>query len=286
VIETFVQLLVSGLLIGLVYALVAVGLTLIYGVMNVVNFAHGEFLMLAMYATFGLSLVGLNPIFALPFTCIALFVFGVIVYRIVIRRLLTGPSEAAMFGTFGMLVLLQGTAQALFSSDYLSVTNRPFQGTLRFGGINVPEAALAEGVGALILTGTLFWIIEYTETGRAMRALAEDRVAATLMGINVQRMNALAFGLGSACVGAAGALLMLSYPVFPTVGSTFALTAFVVVSLGGFGSVAGALIAALIIGVVEVLSGFYLAPEVKMIPVYLAYLVVVLVRPTGLLGRR
>jgi branched-chain amino acid transport system permease protein len=119
-----------------------------------------------------------------------------------------------------------------------------------------------------------------------MRALAEDRVAATLMGIDVQRMNALAFGLGSACVGAAGALLMLSYPVFPTVGSTFALTAFVVVSLGGFGSVAGALIAALIVGVVEVLSGFYLSPEVKMIPVYLSYLVVVLVRPTGLLGRR
>jgi len=140
--------------------------------------------------------------------------------------------------------------------------------------------------GALLLTGALYWFIEYTETGRALRALSEDRVAATLMGINVQRMNALAFGLGSACVGAAGALLMLSYPVFPTVGSTFALTAFVVVSLGGFGSVAGALYAALIIGVVEVMSGFYLSPEVKMIPVYLSYLVVVLIRPTGLLGRR
>jgi branched-chain amino acid transport system permease protein len=283
---TFGQLLVSGILIGLVFALVAVGLTLIFGVMNVVNFAHGEFLMLAMYATFGLSLIGLNPIFALPFTCIALFVFGLIVYRLVIRRLLTGPPEATMFGTFGMLVLLQGAAQALFSSDYLSVTNRPFQGTIRLGVINIPEAALAEGVGALILTGALFWFIERTETGRAMRALAEDRVAATLMGIDVQRMNALAFGLGSACVGAAGALLMLSYPVFPTVGSTFALTAFVVVALGGFGSVAGALVAALLIGVVEVLSGFYLSPEVKMIPVYLSYLIVVLVRPTGLLGRR
>jgi branched-chain amino acid transport system permease protein len=285
-IETFAQLLVSGILIGLVYALVAVGLTLIYGVMNVVNFAHGEFLMLAMYATLGLSLVGLNPIFALPFACIALFVFGVIVYRLVIRRLLTGPTEATMFGTFGMLVLLQGVAQALFSSDYLSVANRPFQDTLRIGAINIPEAALAEGVGALLLTGALYWFIEYTETGRAMRALSEDRIAATLMGIDVQRMNALAFGLGSACVGAAGALLMLSYPVFPTVGSTFSLTAFVVVSLGGFGSVSGALYAALIVGVVEVMSGFYLSPEVKMIPVYLSYLIVVLIRPAGLLGRR
>jgi branched-chain amino acid transport system permease protein len=284
--ETFGQLLVSGILIGLVYALVAVGLTLIFGVMNVVNFAHGEFLMLAMYATLGLSLIGLNPIFALPFAAIALFAFGVVVYRLVIRRLLDGPIEATMFGTFGMLVLLQGAAQALFSSDFSSVTNRPFQGTLRLGAINVPEAALAEAAGALLLTGALFWFIERTETGRAMRALAEDRVAATLMGIDAQRMNALAFGLGSACVGAAGALLMLSYPVFPTVGSTFALTAFVVVSLGGFGSVAGALIAALLVGVLEVLSGFYLSPEVKMIPVYLLYLVVVFVRPTGLLGRR
>jgi branched-chain amino acid transport system permease protein len=254
--------------------------------MNIVNFAHGEFLMLAMYATFGLSLVGLNPIFALPFAAIALFAFGVVVYRLVIRQLLNGPPEASMFGTFGLLVLLQGTAQALFSSDFLSVTNRPFQGTLRIGPLNVPEASLAEGSGALILTGALFWFIERTETGRAMRALAEDRIAATLMGIDVQRMNALAFGLGSACVGAAGALLMLSYPVFPTVGSTFALTAFVVVALGGFGSVAGALAAAIVVGVVEVMSGFYLAPEVKMIPVYVAYLVVVLVRPTGLLGRR
>jgi branched-chain amino acid transport system permease protein len=285
-VTTLVQLLVNGVLIGLVFALVAVGLTLIYGVMNIVNFAHGELLMLAMYATFGLSLVGLEPILALPFAAIALFVFGLIVYRLVISRLLKGPPEAQMFGTFGMLVLFQGAAQALFSSDYFSVQNRPFQGALHLGPINIAEAALAEGVGALLLTGAVFWFIERTETGRAMRALAEDRVAAMLMGINVQRMNAIAFGLGAACAGAAGALLMLSYPVFPTIGGSFALTAFVVVSLGGFGSVAGALIAALIIGVVEVLSGFYLSPEVKMIPVYLSYLVVVLIRPTGLLGRR
>jgi branched-chain amino acid transport system permease protein len=213
-------------------------------------------------------------------------VFGLIVYRLVIRRLLTGPPEATMFGTFGMLVLLQGAAQALFSSDFLSVANRPFQGTIRAGVINIPEAALAEGVGALILTGALFWFIERTETGRAMRALAEDRVAATLMGIDVQRMNALAFGLGTACVGAAGALLMLTYPAFPRVGTEFALTAFVVVALGGFGSVQGALLGAILVGLVEVLGGFYISPALKLIPVYALYLVVVLLRPQGLLGRR
>lgn len=283
---TFAQLLASGVLTGLVFALVSVGLTLIYGVMDVVNFAHGEFLMLAMYATLGLALVGLGPFVGLPLVAIALFLFGVVVYRVFIRRLLAGPPEATVFGTFGLLVLLQGAAQALFSSDFLSLPNRPLQGTIVVGPLALQQATLVEGIGALILTALLYAFVEYTETGRAMRAVAEDRVAATLMGIDVQRINARAFGLGSACVGAAGALLMLSYPVYPTAGASFALTAFVVVALGGFGSIAGALVGALLVGLLEVFGGYYLSPEIKMVPVYLAYLIVVLLRPQGLLGRR
>lgn len=284
--STFAALLAGGLLTGLVFALVAVGLTLVYGVMDVVNFAHGEFLMLAMYATMGLALLGVGPLLGLPVVAAALFLFGIVVYRVFVRRLLAGPPEATVFGTFGLLVLLQGLAQTFFTSDYLSVPHRPLQGTFALGPVAVEQAAVAEGVGALVLTGLLFAFIEYTETGRAMRAVAEDRVAATLMGIDVQRVNALAFGIGAACAGAAGALLMLSYPVYPTVGSSFALTAFVVVALGGFGSITGALVGALLVGLLEVFGGFYLSPEVKMVPVYLAYLVVVLVRPQGLLGRR
>ena len=283
---TFAQLLVGGLLTGLVFALVAVGLTLIYGVMDVVNFAHGEFLMLAMYATLGLALVGLGPLVGLPLVAIALFLFGIVVYRVFVRRLLAGPPEATVFGTFGLLVLLQGVAQAAFTSDFQSVPHPPFQGSLRFGPIAVSQAALIEGFGALVLMAALYAFVEYTETGRAMRAVAEDRIAATLMGIDVQRVNGLAFGIGSACVGAAGALLMLSYPVYPTAGAPFALTAFVVVALGGFGSIQGALVGALLVGMLEVFGGFYLSPELKMVPVYLAYLVIVLLRPQGLLGRR
>jgi branched-chain amino acid transport system permease protein len=239
-----------------------------------------------MYATLGIALVGIGPLVGLPLVAVALFLFGIVVYRAFVRRLLMGPPEATIFGTFGLLVLLQGAAQALFSSDYLSLPNKPLQGTLRLGPVAVEQAAIVEGLGALVLTGALFAFIEYTETGRAMRAVAEDRVAATLMGIDVQRINALAFGMGAACVGAAGALLMLSYPVYPTVGASFALTAFVVVALGGFGNIAGALVGALLVGLLEVFGGFYLAPEVKTIPVYLAYLAIVLVRPQGLLGRR
>jgi len=284
--STFGQLLVAGLLTGLVFALVAVGLTLVYGVMDVVNFAHGEFLMLAMYAAFGLALVGIGPLVGLPLVAIALFLFGIVVYRLFIRRLLAGPPEATVFGTFGLLVLMQGLAQALFTSDYRSVPDPPFAATLHLGALALPQAALVEGLGAIVLTGALFAFIEYAPAGRAMRAVSEDRTAATLMGIDVQRINTLAFGLGAACAGAAGALLVLSNPAYPTVGASFALTAFVVVALGGFGSIAGALLGALVVGVLEVLGGYYLSPELKMVPVYLAYLVVVLARPQGLLGRR
>jgi branched-chain amino acid transport system permease protein len=261
-------------------------LTLIFGVMDVVNFAHGEFLMLAMYATFGAGLIGLNPILALPVVALLMFLVGAIVYRVLIRRLLAGPPSAVVFGTFGLLVFLQGAAQFLFTSDYRSVPNPPFQGTLHLGSINLGEAQIVAGLGALVLTAFVFAFVEYTEPGRALRALSEDRVAAQLMGIDVQRMNAFAFGLGIACAGAAGALLMLTYQAYPRVGTEFALTAFVVVALGGFGSVQGALVGAVLVGLVEVLGGFYISPALKMIPVYVLYLLVVLVRPQGLLGRR
>ena len=280
------QLVVSGILTGLLFALISVGLTLIFGVMDVVNFAHGEFLMLAMYLTFGLALVGLNPVFALPVVALAAFVLGAVVYRLLIRRLLDGPPSTVVFGTFGLLVFLQGAAQYFFTSDYRSVPNPPFQGTLHLGNVALGEAQLIAGLGALVMTALVFAFVEFTEPGRALRALSEDRVAAQLMGIDVQRMNALAFGLGTACVGAAGALLMLTYPAFPRVGTEFALTAFVVVALGGFGSVQGALVGAILVGLVEVLGGFYISPALKLIPVYALYLVVVLLRPQGLLGRR
>ncbi|MBV8151014.1 MAG: branched-chain amino acid ABC transporter permease, partial [Candidatus Eremiobacteraeota bacterium] len=281
-------LIVSGVLAGLVFALIAMGLTLIFGVMDVVNFAHGEFLMVAMYLTLGLSLVGIQPVLALPVVAFALFVFGAFVYRVFVRRLLEGPPEATIFGTFGLLVLLQGLAQYFLTSDLRSVPSNSawFTGAVQVGTIRIGQPELTEAIGALAIAILLYLFIEYTETGRGMRATSEDRIAATLMGVDVQRMNLLAFGIGCACAGAAGALLMLTYQVYPRVGSEFALTAFVVVALGGFGSIQGAFVGAILVGLVEVLGGFYISPAVKLIPVYLLYLVVVLLRPQGLLGRR
>lgn len=281
------QLLVSGLLAGLVFALIAMGLTLIFGVMDVVNFAHGEFLMVAMYLTFGLSLAGVQPVFALPLVALALFFLGAFVYRVFVRRLLEGPPEATIFGTFGLLVLLQGLAQLFLTSDLRTVNgNTWFTGAIQFGSIRIGQPELVEGIGAFVIAILLYVFIEYTEIGRGMRATSEDRIAASLMGVDVQRMNLLAWGIGAACVGAAGALLMLTYQVYPRVGAEFALTAFVVVALGGFGSIQGAFVGAILVGLVEVLGGFYISPAIKLIPVYLLYLIVVLVRPQGLLGRR
>lgn len=279
------QVILSGIFIGFIYALVSVGLTVIYGVMDIVNFAHGEFLMLSMYVVFWLyALFRIDPLFGLPVSVLALFVVGVLTHKLVVRPVLDAPMSAQIFVTFGLLVFLQGLAQFLWSPSYRLIQEPLLSGRMSVAGFNINIAQLFAAIGALLTTAFVYWFIERTETGRALQAVAEDREAAALLGINSDRIFALAWGIGAACVGVAGALLANYYYIFPTVGTVFALVAFVAVALGGFGSVPGALLAGLIIGVVEVLSGFLIAPAYKEVTVYLLYLIVVLVRPQGLLG--
>lgn len=279
------QVILSGIFIGFIYALVSVGLTVIYGVMDIVNFAHGEFLMLSMYVVFWLyALFRIDPIFGLPVSVLVLFVVGVLTHKLIVRPVLDAPMSAQIFVTFGLLVFLQGVAQFLWSPSYRLIQEPLLSGRLQVAGLNVSLAQGVAAIGALLTTAFVYWFIEKTETGRALQAVAEDRQAASLMGINSDRMFALAWGIGAACVGVAGALLANYYYIFPTVGTVFALIAFVAVALGGFGSVPGALVAGIIIGLVEVLSGFLIAPAYKEVTVFALYLVVVLVRPQGLLG--
>ena len=279
------QVILSGIFIGFIYALVSVGLTVIYGVMDIVNFAHGEFLMLSMYVVFWLyALFRIDPIFGLPVSVLVLFVVGVLTHKLIVRPVLDAPMSAQIFVTFGLLVFLQGVAQFLWSPSYRLIQEPLLSGRLQVAGLNVSLAQGVAAIGALLTTAFVYWFIEKTETGRALQAVAEDRQAASLMGINSDRMFALAWGIGAACVGVAGALLANYYYLFPTVGTVFALIAFVAVALGGFGSVPGALVAGIIIGLVEVLSGFLIAPAYKEVTVFALYLVVVLVRPQGLLG--
>ena len=281
------QALVSGLLIGFVFALIAAGLTLIFGVMEIVNFAHGEFLMLSMYLSYFLhAALGWDPIAALPVNAVALFALGVLVYYALIRRVLRAPMLAQIFATFGLGVFLQNGAQFLWRPDFRTLGDTWVTGRIALAGVYVSGPQVAAAAGAVITTGALWWLLSRTEVGRALLATAEDRQAASLMGINPDRMFALAWGLGAACVGVAGALLSTFYYVFPQVGGVFALIAFVAVALGGFGSVVGAFAGGVLIGVVESLAGVFVAPAVKNVFVFAIYLVVVLLRPRGLVGQQ
>jgi len=284
--QLLLQTLLSGVLIGLVYALVAVGLTLIFGVMDIVNFAHGEFLMLGMYSAFwGWALWKLDPIATLPVTALLLFAFGALVYRVVIRRITAAPMLAQIFATFGLMILLRGVAQYLWKPDFRSIDSPVVAGKVALAGLQFGLPQVVAAIGAVLTTGIVWWFLRSTRLGAALEATAADKEAAALMGIDAQRMFALAWGIGAACAGIAGALLSTYFSVFPEVGANFILIAFVLVALGGFGSVAGAFWAGILVGIVEVLGGFLVGPAYKLVLVLSLYLLVVLLRPQGLLGR-
>jgi branched-chain amino acid transport system permease protein len=284
--QLLLQTLLSGLLIGLVYALVAVGLTLIFGVMDIVNFAHGEFLMLGMYASFwGFALWKLDPVLTLPFTALLLFAGGAALYHAVIRRIIDAPMLSQIFTSFGLMILLRGVAQYLWKPDFRSVDRTLVAGKVAFAGLQFGLPQVVAALGAVATTGAVWWFLRSTRLGAALEATAADREAAALMGIDSQKMFALAWGIGAACAGVAGALLSTYFPIFPEVGSSFILIAFVLVALGGFGSVAGAFWAGILVGIVEVLGGFLWDPAYKMVLVLSLYLLVVWVRPQGLMGK-
>lgn len=284
--EVLLQGIVSGLLMGLVYALIAAGLSLIFGLMEIVNFAHGEFLMLAMFSTYwAWALWRLDPIVSLPLTAAALFLLGVATYFGLIRWIIGAPMLAQIFATFGLAIFLRSAAQALWGVDFQLVKDPLIQGRISLGGLFIGLPQLAASVGALLAFVFLHWFISRTEMGLALQATAQDRQAASLMGINTQRMFALGWGIGAACVGVAGALLTIFFYVFPDVGSSFALLAYVTVALGGFGNVPGTLVAGVVVGLIETLGGLLIAPALKYVAVFLVYLLVVLWRPQGLFGR-
>lgn len=284
--EIVLQTLVSGLLIGLIYALVAVGLTLIFGVMDIVNFAHGEFLMFGMYSSFWLfALYAFDPLLTLPLTALMLFALGVVVYRLVISKIINAPMLSQIFTTFGLMILFRGIAQFLWKPDFRTVENSMVSGNVSLLGVQIGLPQLTAGIGAVLVSVGVYLFLTRTKVGIALEATAADKEAARLMGIDTQRMFALAWGVAAACTGVAGALLSTFFPIFPEVGATFVLIAFVVVNLGGFGSVIGALIAGLLVGVIEVMGGFFIGPQYKLAIVLALFLGVLMFRPQGLMGK-
>jgi branched-chain amino acid transport system permease protein len=287
--EVLLQVAVSGLLMGLIYALVAAGLSLIFGLMDVVNFAHGELLMVAMYATFVIwQATGLDPLLQLPLVAALLFGAGIAIYRGLIARALGVRFNRGMvqiFVTFGLAILIRGAAQFTFGSEFQSVgaswlANR----TVSLGGIYVPLPQLASSLVCLLAFAGLL-AISRTEFGRALEATREDREAVALIGIDRDRIFALGWGLGAAAVGVAGVMLTTFYYVSPNVGANFALIAYVTVALGGFGSLLGALVAGLLIGETEAVTALVFSPALKQVGMFAIYLAVLMFRPRGLIGK-
>jgi branched-chain amino acid transport system permease protein len=283
---TILQLIINGVLLGGMYGLISIGLTLIFGVLEIVNFAHGEFLMLAMYGSYFLfQFYGVDPYLSLLVILPSFFVIGLVIQRITIQPILNAPPLNQIFMTVGLSMVLQNAALFIWTADYRTVKTSYSALTLKTSGLMISFPRLVAFFLAMSLIVALLIFLKKTFTGMAIRALAQERKAAMLMGINVYRTYQVAFGIGIACVGAAGAMLIPVYFVFPGVGALFVLIAFVVVILGGYNSLIGSLIGGLLIGVVESFSGFFISPHLKEAIYFVIFILILLFRPTGLFGR-
>ena len=285
-VEIILQAIVAGLMMGLIYALIAAGLSLIFGLMGIVNFAHGEHLMLSMFTSFWLwSLLGLDPLFSVPITILLMAVCGVLTHYLLIRYILEAKMLIQICATFGLSIFIRSVAQLLWTPDYRNVQNPLIEGRIELGTIYVGQPQLFASLICLLAFIGLYWFVTKTQTGLALQATAQDRHAAEILGIPSDKMFALGWAIGLGCVAVAGSMMMNYFAVFTDVGINFALFAFVAVALGGFGSIIGCLYAGIIIGLVESLGGLLIDPSFKLLYVFAIYLLVVIYRPQGLFGR-
>jgi branched-chain amino acid transport system permease protein len=281
------QLIASTLLLGGVYALIAVGLTLIFGVMRVVNFAHGEFLMLGMYLAFwAFALLGFDPYVTLVLSLPVWFAVGWASYRAVMGPIVHASHNVQVFTTVGLSIVLQNVALVLWTADARFVRTEYYAVVVRVADAAFNVAQIVAFAIAVALTAILFAFMRWSYTGKVMRATAQDRQAAALMGIDPDRVYALTWSVGIACVGLAGVLLAPIYPVYPTAGLQFVLIAYVAVVLGGLGDMAGALISALLVATVEVIGSYLIGTAWKEVLYLLLFIAILIVRPAGLFGQR
>ena len=289
----FAQLLISGILIGGIYALASIGLTLIFGVMKIVNFAHGEFLMVAMYVTFWLfHYFALDPYLSILVVMPLLFIVGIVTYQLFIRKTIGAPVLTQIFVTLGLSIVIQNLVLLFWSADFrtvsLSYASTPIvfgpYASLSIEEILVSPPRLIAFVLAISLSLAFYLFLKYSYTGKVIRATSQDRSAALLMGINIEKFYRLTFAIGILLVGIAGALMMPIYTVHPFVGFDFVLVMFVVVVLGGMGSIVGAMIGGIFIGIVEIFSSFLIGPDSKQAIYFLVFIAVLVIRPSGLFG--
>ena len=277
----------NGLTTGAVYALIALGLTLIYGVLHIVNFAHGASLMVALYGVYLLKVhAGIDPYLALPIMVPAMFALGYLLQRGVINRASHGKDENILLVTLGVSIVMENLALMAFKSDTRTIDTAYTLTTVAIGPAMIALPKLIAFAGAAATSVVLLWIVARTDLGRAIRAVAKEKQGARLMGIDVEHVYAMSFGIGLACLGAAACFLLPAYYVNPQVGGGFVLVAFTIVVLGGMGSFAGALVGGLLIGLVESLGGLMLGESLGQIGIFAIFIAVLLFRPQGLFGAR
>ena len=283
----FLQGLYEGIINGSILALVAMGIALVWGVMNILSFSQGEFLMLGMFCSYYANkILGLDPILAMPLSAGVLFLLGVVIYKLIIARALKGPILSQRLITFALSMVLVYSAQLFFGAEYKTLPNEvAFKGTIDLGFIIISKEKLVPFVLALIVAGLMFWFLRCTRMGKAIQATSMDRYAAGLVGINPDRAYTIAFAMASAVAGAAGCAMTYYFYLFPNVGATFQLWGFIAVAMAVFGSIVGAFISGLVMGIADTLTGIYINTAIKYIGVCVVFLVTVSFRPKGIFGK-
>lgn len=285
--NAFFQASIDGILMGGVYALAALGISLIFGVMKITNFAHGALITVGMYVTFEFCvLLGITPYVALPLVIVVMFVIGYLIQKIFLNPLMGVAGHNQLLLTQGLSIVIENLILVLFSANYKSVTIPGFESAISLGNITINKPKLVAFLFVALISAAIYLLLEKTDLGRAIRATSVQPDGATLMGIVVPRINQIAFGLGIVCAGVAGALLTPTQYIYPTSGNSYSLKCFVIAVFGGLGNIWGAILAGLIIGVVESFSALYLGGSWSELVVYLIFILTLIIKPTGLLGKK
>ncbi len=286
--ENIIQAVINGLFLGGIYGLIAIGLTLPFGVLDIPNFAHGEFVMLAMYATFFLwATLGLDPLLSLPIVIPLFFIVGLLVYQVILRRLfaVNAATPARLLAFAGLSIFLLNLAMFKWGTIHLVLKTGYWKSTLDLGPFIIRVPLLISFVGSIILTLLVMAFLNRTYAGKALMATAQDPDAAVLMGINTKWMYMVCFGLGIALAAGAAPFLSTFQIIFPTVGGNLTLIAFVIVIMGGLGSVSGAYIGGLVIGVIESVISLILTPELAWVAIFIFFVIILLYKPKGFFGK-
>ena len=284
--QNFVQMLINAISLGFVFAMLGIGLSLIFGTVEIVNFAHGECLMIAMYIAYWMfTLLDMDPMISIPICALALFVYGAVIHKVLIKAVLKAEMLTQIVVTFGLALFMSSLAQYFWTPNFRSISDTTLDKKMDFLNVSIQFGHVIIIIVSVIILSLILWLLYKTELGLSMLAVSEDRETASLMGINPDNIFMLTWGIGLGCVGVTGALLSGIYYIYPLVGSSFGLLSFIAVAMGGFGSIGGAFIGAFLVGFIQVFSAYLILPSFKLLVVFLFFIIVLMFKPKGFWGR-